>query len=111
MDYQVVFSPELEVSSESFILAWNDDPECRDIALAEPQHESPAGFPIDPGAALVFLGGVATTLATGVITNLVTKWIEKQFSKTPSEPPPHIEVMVIQQAPGACLLVVTPPES
>ena len=35
MDYQIVLSPEFSINPDAFLSAWNDDVDCRDIALAE----------------------------------------------------------------------------
>ena len=104
MDYQIVLSPEFKINPNAFLSAWNDDVDCRDIALAEFLAQPPAGFPIDPGTALIFLGGVATTIATSVVTNLINKLLERKFFN--KEPKPACEIVVIQQAPGTQLLVV-----
>jgi hypothetical protein len=53
---------------------------------------------------LIFLGGVATTIATSVITNLINKLLERKFFN--KEKKPDFEIVVIQQAPGTQLLVV-----
>ena len=110
MDYQVIFSPDLELTPDTFISAWNDDPEYRDKARAEPAHEPPVGYPIDPGTALVFLGGVAATIATGVITNLISELLKTKVFKSTPEASPWFEIVVIEQAPDTRLLVVKAPE-
>src|SRR5215471_11022166 len=104
MDYHIVLSPEFKINPDAFLLAWNDDVDCRDIALAELVDQPPAGFPIDPGTILIFLGGVATTIATGIVTNVINKLLERKFFN--KEPKPACEIVVIQQAPGIQLLVV-----
>src|SRR5262245_6737975 len=108
MDYQIVLSPEFEINPDAFRSAWNDDVDCRGIALAERVDQPPAGFPIDPGTVLIFLGGVATTIATGMVTNLINKLLERKFFN--QDPKPDSEIVVIQQAPGTQLLVVKGPE-
>ena len=104
MDYQIVFSPEFNISPDAFLSAWNDDVDCRDTALAERLDQPPADYPIDPGTILIFLGGVATTIATSVITNLINKLLERKFFN--KEKKPDFEIVVIPQAPGTQLLVV-----
>ncbi|WP_089718588.1 hypothetical protein [Candidatus Entotheonella palauensis] len=113
MDYQIVFSPDLGLSPDSFIAAWNDDPECRDQAQASSHDEAPAGFPIEPGTALVFLSGVAATIATGVITNLISELLKKKFLTPPpaSSSSDPVEILVIDSAPGTRLIVVKTPEA
>jgi hypothetical protein len=109
MDYQVILSPELSITPEAFIAAWNADPSCRDTALAARLDAPPAGYPVDPGTVLVFLGGVATTLATGVITNLISDLLKQKFFHT-KQPPSSMDIVVIEHAPGTRLLVVKPPD-
>jgi len=104
MDYQIVLSPEFKINPDAFLSAWNDDVDCRDTALAERLDQPPAGYPIDPGTVLIFLGGVATTIATGVVTNLIGKLLEQKFFN--KEQKPALEIVVMQQAPGTQLLVV-----
>ena len=108
MDYQIVFSPEFNINPDAFLSAWNDDVDCRDKALAERLDQPPAGYPIDPGTVLIFLGGVATTITTGVLTNLIGKLLEQTFFT--KEQKPALEILVMQQAPGTQLLVVKGPE-
>jgi hypothetical protein len=104
MDYQIVFSPEFNINPDAFLSAWNDDVDCRDTAPAKRLDQPPAGYPIDPGTALIFLGGVATTIATGVVTDLIGKLLERKFFN--KEQKPAVEIVVIHQAPGTQLLVV-----
>ena len=53
---------------------------------------------------MIFLGGVATTIAIGVLTNLISKLLKRKFFN--KETKPAFEIVVIQQAPGTQLLVV-----
>jgi hypothetical protein len=53
---------------------------------------------------LIFLGGVATIIATGVIIDLISKLLERKFFN--KEKQPAVEIVVIQQAPDTQLLVV-----
>ena len=109
MDYQVSLSPELWISPEAFIAAWNTDSAGRDTAPAARVDAPPAGYPVDPGTVLVFLGGVATTLATGVITNLISDLLKQKFFPT-AQQPSSVDIVVIEHAPGTRLLVVKAPE-
>lgn len=65
MDYRIAISPELETDPEEFVSAWNDAPECREIAAAKLE-KAPAESFMDPGTVLAFLGGIAATVATDV---------------------------------------------
>ena len=109
MDYQVILSPELSITPEAFIAEWNADPACRDTALAARVDAPPAGYPLDAGTALVFLGGVAMTLATGVITNLISDLVKQKFFTT-AQPPSSVDIVVMNHVPGTPLLVVNAPK-
>ena len=104
MDYQIVLSSEFNINPDAFLSAWNDDVDCRDIALAERVDQPPAGFPIDPGTVLIFLGGVATTIATGCGNQLNQQAAGTEILCQREEA--RFEIVVIQQAPGTQLLVV-----
>jgi hypothetical protein len=68
-------------------------------------------LPIDPATALVFLGGVAVTIATDVIKNLITELLKKKLLKAAPQAPPAVEIVVIEHTPDTRLLVVKTPES
>ena len=64
--------------------AWNVGPACRDMAPAARLDDLPVGEPLNHGTALVFRGNVATTLATGVTTTLISDWRTWQCCSTGS---------------------------
>lgn len=105
MNYQIVLAPELHIDPDAFLAAWNDAVDYRGIAVAERLDQPPAGYPIDPGTALIFLGGVATTIITDVVKDLISKLLERKFFHK-EEQKPTVEIVVIQQGPGSQLLVV-----
>jgi hypothetical protein len=111
MDYQVILAPDLALTPDTFISAWNGDPECRGTAQAEPLHAPPAAFPVDPATALVLLGGVAASIGTNVITNLITELLKTKLRKSAPQAPATVEIVVVEHAPDTRVLVVTPSES
>jgi hypothetical protein len=108
MDYQIALSPELSIPHEAFIAAWNADPAYRGTAPAARLDTPPASYPLDPGTVLVFLGGVATTIATGVITNLISDLLKRKCCST-AWPPSSMGTVVIEPASSTRLLGVKPP--
>jgi hypothetical protein len=108
MDYQVILSAGLSITPDAVIIAWNADPSCRDTVLAARLDAPPAGYPIDPDTILVFLGGAATTLATGVIINLISDLLKRKCCST-AWPPSSMGTVVIEPASSTRLLGVKPP--
>ncbi len=102
MDYPIALSPELGISAEEFMAAWNDTLECKDIALAELREEPPAGFS-EPSSVLIFLSGVVSTVTLNVISNLITKIIEERLFK-------KNEVVSLEQDDGTHILAVNEKE-
>ena len=112
MDYQIVLAPELGLNAQDFVSAWNDTPDCRDLAEARLSTQPPQGFPLDPQlvqqgfALLIGAAGAAGTLALDALKDAVkeklTAYLKQKLSKKPA-----IKVESIRQPGGAYLLVVT----
>ncbi len=112
MDYTIAFAPELDVSSEDFVAAWNGAAECRAVAEARLGHQPPQGFPLDPqlvqqglvllsGAAGV-AGGLALDALKDAVKDRLTAYFEERLSRKPA-----LKVDAVRQPGGAYLLVVT----
>lgn len=104
MHSQIVLASEFQIDPHAFLAAWKDDADCRGVAVAERVDQPPAGYPMDPGTVLIFLGGVATTIATEMLASLTITLLKKKLFK--EEKKPAVKIVVIQQAPGTRLLVV-----
>ena len=112
MDYHIAFAPDLDVSSQDFVAAWNDTPECRALAEAQLTTQPPQGFPLDPQ--LVQQGLVLLTGAAGVAGGLALDALKEAvkeklaaYLKDKLTREPAIQVESIRQPGGAYLLVVT----
>ena len=115
MDYHIAFAPDLDVSSQDFVAAWNDTPECRALAEARLIPQPPQGFPLDPqlvqqglvlltGAAGV-AGGLALDALKDAVKEKLTEYLKRKLE--PLSKKPSIQVESIRQPDGAYLLVVT----
>ena len=109
MNHHIALAPDLNVSSQDFIAAWNETPECRGLAEAQLTTQPPQGFPLDPQLVqqgLVLLTGAAGGLALDALKDVVkdklTEYLKQKLSRKPS-----IKVESIRQPGGAYLLVVT----
>ncbi|MCP4346682.1 MAG: hypothetical protein GY795_14290 [Desulfobacterales bacterium] len=107
MDYPIALSPELGISAEDFMAAWNGTPECKEIAQAELREEPPAGFPVDATMVVVFLAGFAANLAGDVVKDIIKEQIikvikEKVFKQKQQQEfevlvPDGTEVVVVKE--------------
>jgi hypothetical protein len=109
-DYKITFAPELNLTAADFVESWNSIEQCHE--LTEAKTETVAQGQFDFGAtALVFLGGIAVTVATTALNEYVKHTIAEYFKKrqqanTSAPEPERIEVQVIEQLDGSKLLVV-----
>jgi hypothetical protein len=112
-DYKITFSPELEINTEDFVSAWNDTPNCREVA--EAQLETSAVVDYDPllASTMVFISGIAIGMTTNALYDMlkqivlkqasVQKLLEKRGGQKNTE---VIEIKTVQQSDGSSLLVV-----
>jgi hypothetical protein len=110
MNYQLVISPTLNVSVADFIAGWNSTAACREAAQAQRADPTTASFAgLDPTMlqqGLIFLAGVAGTVALEVIKDLVKERLKAYLEGQLAARQPEIEVEAIEQPDGAYLLVV-----
>lgn len=109
MDYSIALSPELSLSPQDFVTAWNEAPGCRALAQAELVSQPAQGFPLDPQMVqqgLILLAGAAGGLALEALKEAVKEKLTKFFKEKLSQEP-AIQVDAIRQPDGAYLLVVT----
>ncbi len=99
MDYQIALSPDLDLSSDDFIAAWNDIPECRDVA--EARLAKPTSAQYDPfTVAAAALSSVALGVTASALYDLIKKVLaKKDITK-------QIEIIQIEQPDGHRLLIV-----
>jgi hypothetical protein len=110
MDYSLAISPDLRINAEEFATVWNQDPTCKDIAKAK-LAEANAGKYIflDPELirqGLVFLAGVASTVALDVFKDVIKDRIQKILAgRADSNATPPIEVLIIQSGENPVIVV------
>jgi hypothetical protein len=86
MEYQLVLSPELDLSPYEILAAWDADPQA--CAAAEARIDTPMVKSFDP---LLVAGVVAfvTTVATGVLTDLLSDVLKNALAKKFGEHEKH----------------------
>jgi hypothetical protein len=103
MNYQITLPPELGISLNDFVKAWNDTPECRDVAIASIA-ESPAKTrSFDPSlltGVLAVLGSVAAGVGTNALYDLIKQALTRKGVKK------QIEITQIEHSDGTRILVV-----
>jgi hypothetical protein len=97
-DYQIVLSPELGISANDFLVAWNEDTETRNLCAASPV--SSGGKAFDP----TLIVGIIISVGSGVASNVVYDMIKKMLIKKGVSKHTHIEQM--KKSDGTKLLVV-----
>ncbi len=104
MDYRIALSPELDVNAEELVSAWNTSSECQKIAKAETVQASAQSF-FEPSTAIVYFGGVLTSIAVGVIKDLIKDKIETLIKeKDAKKKAPEVESVL--QPDGSYLIIV-----
>ncbi len=107
MQVQIVFAPDLALNVDEFISEWNATPQTQALAQAARGDAAVVAFPLTPEMqhALVFLGGVASTITVDVLKDLIKTQITEWMARRKAQPQP-ISVTSERQADGAYLLIV-----
>ena len=112
MDYQIALAPDLGLSAQDLVTAWNEAPECRALAEARLDDQPARDFPLESifvQQGLVLLSGAAIAAGTLALEALKDALKDKltEYFKEKLSPKPAIKVEAIRQPGGAYLLVVT----
>jgi hypothetical protein len=113
-DYKITLSPDLEINAADFVTAWNDTPNCSEVAEAQLETSAAVDYGSRlTGAAAVFLSGIAVGMTTNALYDMVKqvvlnqtsvqKLLEKRGLQKSTE---VIEIQTVQQPDGSFLLVV-----
>ena len=110
MDYSLAISPDLKIDAEEFASAWNKDSKSKDMAQASAVGKAKERYPfIDPEMihqGLIFLAGVAGTVALDVVKDVVKDQITKFLAaRSGSNAAPPFEVIVIQAGEKSVIAV------
>jgi len=100
MEYQIVLSPNLHISSTDFVYAWNGDTETRTKAEAQLASPDAANFNPMVDMAMVVLNNVGWGLATNALYDLIKGVLVKQGVKK------HTRIMQIKKPDGTEIFVV-----
>ena len=102
MDYHIALSPELDLSPEKFAAAWNETPECRDLAQARLSQTQGAQFyGTLLTVTLTVLGSLALGAAGNALYDLIKETLMRQGVRK------RTEIVHLEQPDGSRLLVVT----
>ena len=108
MTYHIALSADLAVTADEFAVAWDEAPDCHNLAEAQPSFEPPQAFSLDPALqqGIILLSGVAGAIAVDVVKELVKERISEFLAQRRSRKP-AIRVEAVRQPGGGYLLVVT----
>ena len=104
MDYEIAVSPELDLTVEEFVAAWNDDPECKNTATAHSGQPTNSAY-IDPVTMLVI--PILVGVVSGVGANLLSDLIKRPFMKKGNNKPLNVQVI---ELPNSNPVIVVMPE-
>jgi hypothetical protein len=104
MSYKISLPPELGVSPNDFIVAWNETPECREAAIAHQAEPRTRTRSFDPSLltpALAVLGTVAAGVGTNALYDLIKqaltrKGVKKQTEITQIEQPDGTKILIVK---------------
>ncbi|HEV2581091.1 MAG TPA: hypothetical protein VGT44_09580 [Ktedonobacteraceae bacterium] len=123
--YQVAISPDLDISAEEFAIAWNADPDARDLATAHFAEEKAAQF-IDPTLLVAALLSVPANVASAALYDLMKAVIERLRNEkeqapalqaspaqpaspapqSPQTPRKHLHIEQTRKADGSTIIIV-----
>ncbi len=98
MDYQLVLSPNVNLSPVEVITAWNADIQAPYIAEAR-------SIPSLPGSLALERVVLVTTVATGVLTNVLSGVLKEALLNKQASPS-ALKIIVKHQPDGSLLLAV-----
>jgi Asp-tRNA(Asn)/Glu-tRNA(Gln) amidotransferase B subunit len=109
-DYQIRFSPQLEIKPADFVAAWNDTQVCRAVAEAKINTSAKT---YDVASAITLLSGIARGVATNMIYDLIKQAVINQVAVQhllkKRGLPKHtdsISVQTVEQSDGSQMLIV-----
>ena len=99
MDYLIVFEPELGIDPESFVAAWNQEPDCQVVTTARLERGQATSYGFD---VLALLGAVALELGGAALYDLI-KHVVAQHKGILTQ---SLELIEIEQPDGTRVLAV-----
>jgi hypothetical protein len=110
MDYPLAISPDLKIDAKEFAAVWNQDSTSRDIAQAKSVEASTEKYiGLDPELmrqCMVFLAGIACTVAMDVVKDLIKDRIIKILTgRSGSKAAPTFEIIVVQPGDKSIIIV------
>jgi len=100
---QVILSPEIGMSVEEFVTAWNTSEKYHQLAQADTIDTQLRQFDSMQMAAIILT--FALGVGTGVVTDFAKDAVKDFIDQYLPNPPP--EVKVIKQADGTIIIIIT----
>ena len=100
MEYQIVLSPDLDISASDFVDAWNEDSEACAKAQAQLATSGTASYNPMVDASIVVLSNVGMGIATNAIYDLIKQILVKRGVKK------HTHIVEVKKPDGTSIRVV-----
>ncbi len=103
MDYALALTPSIGLTSQDFVKAWNDIPECRAAAEARLEKTSRPAFGLDPvlAGSIAVLGTVALNVASNALYDLIKQALARRGIRR------EITITELSRPDGTRLLAIT----
>jgi len=98
-DYYIALSPDLELSPTEFVAIWNEEEECRVVAVAHLVSPTSQQYDFNLFAEIVL--SLVTNMASSAIYDLIKKALSKREGSSK-----HIHIEALQKPDGTRFLVV-----
>ena len=112
-DYQIRFSPQLEINPADFVAAWNDAPDCKTVAAAQVDSSAAVAFDSSAAKALTLLSGIAIGVATNTVYDLIKNTVinlptvqKSLAAQTLPARTEFVDIQQVDQPDGTKLLIV-----
>ena len=102
MNYQVALAPNLHINAGKFVAMWNEQPDCKEVAMAHMQPSS--NKPLDPtlGEVLTLeVLPIARNIAASALHGLIQDILVKQGVRQ------HTRIIDQKQPDGSEMLIVS----
>lgn len=100
MEYQLVFSPRLNIAADDFVTSWNEDAQTKAVAQAHLTPNAEKSYS-DPTMETILF--VVTTVGLGLGTNALYDLIKAAVVK--KGPKRHVKITKLDQPDGTHLLI------
>jgi hypothetical protein len=99
MEYEIILSPDLDLTPADFVAGWNENEERRQMAAADLKEGAAKGY--DPTFAVAVAISVASSIAASVVANIISDFLKERLGKSR-----QFEIIEMDRPDGSPRLVI-----